>query len=113
MARNEILELLDQLYLQAKMHFGDVVKGRWFHDADGCPGCGRKIGAMKYKGQNAVSVNTYIYRDHGVLIAYLLCGKCARKIMRDAQTIPPGQKTPLHIEIEKNLKEAFVKTQGH
>ena len=113
MTKNEALEILDQLYLQAKMRFGDAIKGRWFHDGEGCPGCSRKVGAMKYKGQNAMSINAYIYREQGVLIAYLLCGRCARKILREAELNPSAGTTPLHVEIEKALETAFLKTQGH
>jgi predicted metal-binding protein len=95
------------------MQHGVAVKSRWFHDADGCPGCGRKVTSMKFKGQNAMSLNAYIYREHAVLIAYLLCGKCARRIIRDAEADPLASTTTLHAAIEKNLKQAFLKNLGH
>ena len=107
MSKNEISGLLDQLYYQAKMQFGTAIKGRWFYDGDDCPGCGRKISTLKYKGKDAMSVNVYIYREHGILIAYLLCGKCGRKVINAKSNLP------LHTEIEKTLKQAFVKTLGH
>lgn len=107
MSKKDISNLLDQLYRQAQMQFGSAVRSRWLHDDDGCPGCGREIDGMKFKGKNALSLNAFIFREHGVLIAYLLCGKCARQIHRAATTIP------LHTEIEKNLKQAFVKHLGH
>jgi hypothetical protein len=113
MTKNEVFAILDQLYLQARMQYGDAIKSKWFHDGDGCPGCGRKVTAMKFKGQNAMSLNAYIYREHGVLIAYLLCGKCGRKIIRDAEADPLASTTALHSEIEKNLKAAFLKNLGH
>ena len=67
---------------------------------------------MKYKKQEAVSLNAFIFREHGVLIAYLLCGKCASHIFRESEKNPYRQ-LPIHDEIEKNLKHAFVKHLGH
>ena len=114
MSKNEISDLLEQLFRQAQMQFGSAVKSRWLHDGDVCPGCGREIDGMKFKGKNALSLNAFIYREHGVLIAYLLCGKCARKIFREAERNPFNQgPTPLHLEIEKTLKQAFVRHLGH
>ncbi len=112
MSEKEIAEMMEQLFRQTQMQFGSAVKSRWLHDGDGCPGCGREIKAMKFKGKNALSLNAFIFREHGVLIAYLLCGKCARYIFREAERNPFGQ-TPLHTEIEKSLKQAFLKHLGH
>jgi len=112
MSKKEISDLLEQLFRQAQMQFGSAVKSRWMHDGDGCPGCGREIDGMKFKGKNALSLNAFIFREHGVLIAYLLCGKCARYILRESEQNPFG-KTPLHTDIEKNLKQAFLKHLGH
>ncbi len=112
MDKDEIFELIDQLYAQAKMQFGNAIKSRWFYDRDGCPGCGRKIKEMKWKGQKALSLNAFIYREHGVLIAYLLCGKCAKHIFERSE-VDPNAPTEVHGEIEKNLKNAFVKHLGH
>ena len=109
----EIDDLLEQLFRQAQMQFGSAIKSRWFHDGDGCPGCGRKISEMKWKGKKALSLNAFIYREHGVLIAYLLCGKCANHIFRDAEKNPGVGQLPLHSEIEKNLKQAYLRHQGH
>jgi hypothetical protein len=113
MPKNEIDELSEQLFRQAKMQFGSAIKSRWFHDGDGCPGCGRKISEMNYKGKKALSLNAFIYREHGVFIAYLLCGKCAKHIFRESEKNPFAGQTALHSEIEKNLKQAFVKHLGH
>ena len=104
--------MLDQIFRQAQMQFGSAIKSRWLHDGDDCPGCGREIDAMKFKGKKALSLNAFIFREHGVLIAYMLCGKCARYIFRESEKNPYSQ-TPLHTEIEKNLKKAFVKHLGH
>ena len=107
MNKNEISELMDQLYVQAKIQFGRVVKGRWFYDRDNCPGCCGKVTAGKHKGQETISINTFIFREHGVLIVYLLCGKCGKKVIKATTD------TPLHTEIEKNLKKAFLSQLGH
>ncbi len=105
--------MLELIFRQAQMQFGSAVKSRWLHDGDGCPGCGREVKAMKFKGKDALSLNAFIFREHGVLIAYLLCGKCARRIIRESKTNPFAHTTPLHTEIEKNLKQAFLKHLGH
>lgn len=112
MKKDEVHELLDQLFRQAQMQFGSAIKGRWLHDRDGCPGCGQPINVMKFKKKKALSLNAFIYRDHGVLIAYMLCGKCANHIFKESETNPFG-KLPIHDEIEKNLKQAFLKHLGH
>ena len=112
MSNKEISDLLEQLFRQAQMQFGAAIKSRWFYDGDGCPGCGRKINTMKFKGQDALSLNAFIFREHGVLIGYMLCGKCAKQIFKKSETNPLGP-TPLHAEIEKNLKRDFLKHMGH
>lgn len=112
MKKNEMHEILDQLFRQAQMQFGSAVKSRWLHDGDACPGCGKEVGVMKFKKKKALSLNAFIYREHGVLIAYMLCGKCANHIFKEAETNPHGQ-LPIHDEIEKNLKQAYVRHLGH
>ena len=97
---------LAQMFQQAQAQFGDAVKAHWFHGSEICPGCGREVDAMTYKGENALSLNAFIYREQGVLIGYLLCGRCAGKIMRDAEK-NPYQQTALHSKIEENLTEAY------
>ena len=112
MSKKEVSDLLEQLYRQAQIQFGSAVKSRWMYDGDGCPGCGREIDTMKYRGKKALSLNAFIFREHGVLIAYLLCGRCANEILQESKSNPFGP-TPLHAVIERNLKEAFVKHLGH
>lgn len=112
MSKNEIEDLLDQLFRQAQIQLGTDVKGRWLHDGEACPGCGNEITVTKYKKQDALSLNAFVFREHGVLIAYMLCGRCANHIIGASKTNPYG-KLPLHDEIEKNLKQAFVKHLGH
>ena len=70
----EITDLLELIFRQAQMQFGDAVKSRWLHDGDGCPGCGKEIKAMKFKGKNALSLNAFIFREHGVSIPSQGCG---------------------------------------
>lgn len=113
MRNKEIDEMLELLFRQSQMQFGSAIKSRWMHDGDDCPGCGKEIKGMKFKGKNALSLNAFIFREHGVLIAYLLCGKCARFIFREAEKNPLSGQTTLHTEIEKTLKQAFLKHMGH
>lgn len=97
---------LAQMFQQAQSQFGDAVKSHWFNSGDACPGCGGEIDALKFKGEDALSLNAFIYRERGVLIGYLLCGDCAGKIMRAAKKNPYKQ-IALHATIEKNLVEAY------
>ncbi|MFN0278377.1 MAG: hypothetical protein ACKVRN_07220 [Pyrinomonadaceae bacterium] len=113
MSDKEISELMDLMFRQTQVQSGGAIKSRWFHDGDGCPGCGQEIDSFKFKKKNSLSLNAFIFREHGVLIAYLLCGKCAKRIIRESKTNPFAQTTELHIEIEKNLKQAFTKHLGH
>ncbi len=113
MPNKEVFELLEVMFRQAQMQSGGAIKARWLHDGDACPGCGQEINSFKFKKKESLSLNTFIFRDHGVLIAYLLCGKCARRIIRESETNPFAKTTPLHTEIEKNLKQSFLKHLGH
>ncbi|MGD9587872.1 MAG: hypothetical protein AB7Q37_07730 [Pyrinomonadaceae bacterium] len=112
MKKHPLFEVLDAIYSQAKLQYGSAIKGRWLHDGDGCPGCGKEITATKWKKKKAMSLNAFIYREHGVLIGYMLCGKCASHIFAESETNPHSH-LPIHDEIEKNLKAAFVKHLGH
>ncbi len=66
---------------------------------------------MRYEGKNAVSLNTYIFREHAVLIGYLLCGKCAKQLFKKGEDA--GKHLPLHDAIEKTLKASYLKKSGH
>ncbi len=100
--------MMEMIFHKAQMQFGQAaIKGRWFHDGDGCPGCGGQINYFKLKKKNLLSINAFIFREHGVVIAYLLCGKCGQEVIKAKSD------TPLHGEIEKNLKQAFLKHLGH
>jgi hypothetical protein len=109
---NQAEELLGKFFAQAKLQFGDAIKSYWFYDGDLCPACNRRpIGAIKFKGKDALSLNAFIYRQRGVLIGYLLCETCAGQIFRDAKKNPYTQ-TPLHAEIERNLIAAYLAHPG-
>ena len=112
MTEKEITGLFDQIFHQVKMQIGSAVRSPWFYDGDGCPGCGSEISTMKFKKKNALSLNAFVFREHGVLIGYLLCGKCAKHIMKNSEK-DPLVPTALHAEIEKRLKAAFLKQLGH
>lgn len=99
--------MLDELFRLAQMQFGNAVKARWFHKGDDCPGCGRAINSFKFKKKDSLSLNTFIFREHGVLIAYLLCGNCAKQVINASQNLP------LHAVIEKTLKESYLELSGH
>lgn len=105
--RSAAEEVLKMMYLQGKAQFGDAMKGFWFYDGDLCPACQQnQIGAVNFKGKEALSINGFIYRERGILIGYFLCEICALFIHEQAQK-HPRQETPLHTKIETNLKEAY------
>lgn len=106
MNQSQVDATLEQLYYQARLQFGDAIKGYWFYKPDPCPGCRRGIDAMRYKGKDALSLNAFIYRERGVLIGYFLCGECAAKI-HEATATNPGKQIPLHTVIERNLVQAY------
>jgi len=99
-------ELLTKLFAQAHAQFGNAIKLHWFYGSDFCPGCGQPIDAIKVKGENALSLNAYIYRKRHVLIGYFLCSRCATKVFA-ASKKHPTQQSPLHAVIEKNLVAAY------
>lgn len=98
--------MMEQLYAQSKARFGSAIKGRWLYDGDTCPGCQREIDTVKIKGQEALSLNAFIYRPRGILIGYLLCGRCAKEIFQAAKKNPYTQ-IPLHAKIEESLVAAY------
>ncbi len=96
-------ELLAQLAAFGEARFGNAIKEYWFYGGELCPACvKRSAGALRHKGHNAVSLNCYMYRDRGVLIGYLLCGPCARKVLRRSSE---GE---IHKRIERNLIAAYL-----
>lgn len=97
---------LAELFLRSRAQFGNAVKSIWFYEPDPCPGCGRSIDAMRHRGKQALSMNTFIYRKRGILIGYFLCGRCGNKIHSNAAK-NPGIETKLHAKIEANLKAGY------
>jgi hypothetical protein len=111
MSNNEIISFFEDLYHRLKMQSGGLIRSRWFHTEEDCPGCGKKLTTMKVKGKNALSLNTFIFREHGVLIGYLLCGKCAKEVHKKENA--GIDKLPIHDAIEKTLKTSYLKKSGH
>ncbi len=97
---------LEQMFRQAQRQFGDAIKYHWFNDGEVCPGCGSNLDFIKVKGGNAMSLNAFIYRKRRVLIGYLLCSRCAKKIFGAAK-LNPYKQIPLHDDIETNLAKAY------
>jgi predicted RNA-binding Zn-ribbon protein involved in translation (DUF1610 family) len=112
MAYTDFENVLEMIFQQARRQFGSAIKSRWVHTDDGCPGCGKEIDLVKYKKKKAVSVNAFIFREHGVLIAYFLCGKCGKYVIDVSQKNPTGT-TELHTRIEETLKSTYLKRKGH
>jgi hypothetical protein len=108
-AEERLNAALAKLFAQAQMQFGKAIKTYRFHDEETCPGCGRKVDLMQVKGENALSLNAFIYRERGVLIGYLLCSRCAKQVFRDNKR-HPGQETSLHSTIEQNLVKAYLRS---
>ncbi len=98
--------MLAEMLRIAKVRFGSTIKGFWFYAGNGCPGCQDAISTAKYKGEEALSLNAFIYRKTGILIGYCLCKRCARQIFQAAQQNPMVE-TPLHGKIEENLIAAY------
>ena len=85
-AKDAINELLETFFWQAKVQFGDAVQSFWFYEGNLCPGCMvHPVGVIKMKGEAAVAINAFLYRERSVLIGYLLCEACANFIFKEAQ----------------------------
>ncbi len=98
--------MLTELFALSRAQFGSAVRSQWFFDGDDCPGCDRRVDFIKSPKGNQLSLNTFIYRKRGVLIGYLLCSRCAKKIHRDAKR-NPGRETERHAAIEANLIQGY------
>jgi hypothetical protein len=97
---------LAELFTRATAQFGNAVKSYWLYDGDPCPGCGFPVEVTHYKGKDALSLNAFIHRPRGVLIGYILCGRCALQIFEAAER-NPGVQIPLHDAIEQALIKAY------
>ena len=98
--------LMAQLFGHARMQFGNAIRGHWFYESQRCPVCRRSVDAGNSGRSQTLSLNAFIYRERGVLIGYLLCARCAHRIMRSAQK-RPGVQTALHDQIEQTLIQAY------
>lgn len=97
-----------KMFVMGQMQFGDAVRGCWFHHAAPCPACGRDVDPVNLgDGKQGVSLNTYIFRERGMLIGYLLCNRCARRIHNAAER-NPGKQIAIHDKIEATLKQAYL-----
>ena len=104
----EIVEALYQLFDNAKNQYGDAIENYWFNDSENCPACGKNIDAMQLGHKSALSLNAFIYRDMNTLIAYLLCGKCAKEIFRKSK-----QSKSIYKNLEENLKLNYTEFIKH
>ena len=103
-AEEYVARIVELMMSSGRAQFGDAVKSYWVYADELCPGClKRPIDPMKYKGKDALSANSFIYRERGVLIGYLLCGQCARGIYEAT----PRPNDALHRNIERNLIAAY------
>ncbi len=95
---------VDEIIEMFKAQFGNSVQGYWVYSEDLCPGCQvNDIGDFYIKGQRQVSINGYMYRARGILIAYLLCGDCAKQVIANSTQ----KNLPVHETIEKTLAKAY------
>jgi hypothetical protein len=103
---NEALaaQIVEMMMSFGKAQYGDAVKAYWVYADDLCPGCRKRpIDAYKHKGKEGLAINSFIYRERGVLIGYLLCSHCARGIYEAT----PAPDDELHRNIERNLIAAY------
>ena len=108
-SKSDADKILEMMYMQGKVQFGDAMKSFWVYDGDFCPGClAHPVDKMKFKGKDALSINGFMYRPRGVLIGYFLCDTCANDIFREGEKNPYKQ-TPLHADIERNVAEAHLR----
>jgi hypothetical protein len=100
----EIISAVYQLFDNAKNLYGDAIENYWFNDSENCPACGKVIDIFQFGAQSAVSLNAFIYRDMNTLIAYLLCGKCAKELLRKSKN-----SKSIYKNLEENLKNSYTK----
>ena len=97
---------VDKMLSLCKTQYGDAVKAFWFYEAETCPCCTkRQVGTVKYKHEDAVSLNAFMYREMGVLIGYLLCGVCVTDLLRTSKK----RQAIMHAHIEQSLIDGYHK----
>jgi len=99
----EIINAVYQLFDNAKNLYGDAIENYWFNDSENCPACGKVIDIFQFGAQSALSLNAFIYRDMNTLIAYLLCGKCAKELRRQSKN-----SKSIYKNLEENLKNSYT-----
>ena len=102
-------EFVESITKTMQAHYGSAAKTYWVYFNDLCPCCQvHKIDEFILKGERAVSINGFMYREKSVLIGYFLCGECAKKI----HALTVYQKSPLHVAIEENLIKGLSAPSG-
>ncbi|MHB9023310.1 MAG: hypothetical protein ACYC7E_03935 [Armatimonadota bacterium] len=98
-------DTFENILAMMEAQWGHLVKSFWVYDGDLCPCCSTiPIDYIEDKGNKSVSLNFFMYRDRGALIAYILCGECVKPIMANPYS---AQSTKMHKVIEENLKGAY------
>lgn len=90
--------------------FANQVKGFWFYDSDLCPGCLQSLekDAMDFTEDDTISLVSYVYRERGVLIGYILCRSCMTRL-GEQKRLHPEEEAPLQKTILENLIAAYHK----
>ena len=99
-------EILTMLFEDARLHFGDAIRGHWFYGHPGCPGCGSDVDAFERDGESLLSINAFIHRKAGVLIGYFLCRLCYETV-QTAVRKNPFRRSKVHAAIETSLVSAY------
>lgn len=104
--QNPLKDAIDTLFLNALDRYGDAIEKFWIYESEVCPCCNTsQIDSLEIEGENKVSVNSYIYRDLNVLIAYFLCSKCITKLLKKGK-----KAVQEYAEIEETLKKAYCES---
>ena len=102
--KNETEQWFNSILDTMKAQFGSAAKHYWVHAEMICPGCGKPIEEFMVNNKRSMSVNGFMYREKEVLIAYFLCGECAKEILAQSHKY---EKTSRHLLIEQTLTEAY------
>jgi hypothetical protein len=98
-----VKEALDSLFFNALNSYGDVIEKFWIYESEICPCCNtRKIDTPERKNSQSMSLNSFMYRDMNVLIAYFLCSKCIFTLIKKGQKGIKEYKS-----IEETSKKAY------
>jgi ssDNA-binding Zn-finger/Zn-ribbon topoisomerase 1 len=93
-----------QLFEAAQAQYGDAIESHWFYESENCPACNKQIDTLQLGEKTALSINAYIYRDTNTLIAYILCGRCAKEIIRKSKL-----SKKIYKDLEQKLKDSYTK----